>query len=147
MSATGRCLCGKVRFSTQEPVEEVAVCHCDMCRRWSGSPAMSVFLQDAVDIDGQENLSWYDSSEWAERGFCAVCGSSLFYRTKGDQPVYSINAGAFDDQSPFKLHLEYFIDEKPAFYAFAGDIPSMTGAEVFAMYAPQPEDETGRTAQ
>lgn len=147
MSATGRCLCGKVSFTTQESVEDIASCHCDMCRRWSGSPALSAFFETEVKITGEENLKWYQSSDWAERGFCTVCGSSLFYRVKGEQPIFSINAGAFDDQSRFKLHQEYFIDEKPAYYAFAGDIPAMTGEEVFAMYAPQSNDCTERNAQ
>ena len=147
MSATGRCLCGKVTFTVEETVRDIGICHCNMCRRWSGSPAMAAYLKSAPKIEGMEYLTWYDSSEWAERGFCRVCGSSLFYRLKGETPDYSINAGAFDDQRSFVLHQEIFIDEKPGYYAFAGDIPAMTGEEVFAMYAPQSDDNTERNAQ
>ena len=33
--------------------------------------------------------------EWAERGFCTVCKSQMFYR-RDDLPMISIAPGAFD---------------------------------------------------
>jgi hypothetical protein len=85
----------------------------------------------SVAFDGAENIARYDSSEWAERGFCRQCGSNLFYHLKGTER-YIMWVGSFDDQTPFKLDGEIFIDEKPDAYAFAGDHPRLTGAEFMA---------------
>ena len=64
-----------------------------MCRRWSGGPVFSIGV-GAVRFDDETQLERFESSAWAERGFCARCGSSLFYRLKAaDQ--YVMNLGAF----------------------------------------------------
>lgn len=139
--ASGKCLCGKVTFTT-EAVSDVGICHCEMCRRWSSGPSVAAHLTGTPDISGGEFITWYESSDWAERGFCSACGSNLFYRLKGDTPQYIAMAGAYEDQSGFKVNGQIFIDEKPGYYDFAGDIPSMTGAEVFAMYADNPESSS-----
>jgi hypothetical protein len=47
-----------------------------------------------------------------------------------------MSVGAFDDQSPFRLVLELFIDKKPGGYDLAGDHPRWTEAETFARLAP-----------
>jgi len=140
-ASRGQCLCGKVQF-TSEPVSDIGICHCETCRRWGGSPGFAAHLSGTPDISGGELITWYESSEWAERGFCSNCGSNLFYRLKGEPPKYFVMAGTYDDQSGFRLNGQIFIDEKPDFYDFAGDIPSMTGAEVFAMYADEPESKS-----
>ena len=44
---------------------------------------------------------------------------------------------ALDDQSGLKLTGQVFIDEKPDWYAFANETRNMTGAELFAMFAPE----------
>ncbi len=139
MSASARCLCGKVNFTTDEEIKDVSACHCEMCRRWSSGPMLAVHLKVKPTITGEESITWYKSSDWAERGFCSNCGTNLFYLITGDKPEYIATAGLFDDQSALNLKSQIFIDEKPSFYEFAGDIPSMTGAEVFAMYAPPNE--------
>ena len=53
-------------------------------------------------ITFQGEVSRYDSSEWAERGFCSRCGSNLFYRLK-EADQYIVCTGAFDDESEFEL--------------------------------------------
>lgn len=81
MQATGRCLCGAVSFVADDVAAEVHSCHCDMCRRWNGGPAFATSV-GRVTFEGEENVSRYDSSAWAERGFCTRCGTNLFYRLK-----------------------------------------------------------------
>jgi len=78
---TGSCLCGKVAYSAKVKTGAGA-CHCHMCRRWSGGLYMSVHALGKVEFQGAENIQNYESSEWAERGFCTQCGSSLYYFLK-----------------------------------------------------------------
>ena len=131
---SGGCLCGAVRFQAEDVKAQHHACHCDMCRHWAGGPFMAVSVGTAR-FTGEENLRRYASSEWAERGFCGRCGSSLFYHLK-DKDTYMLAAGAFDDMPDLRLVGEVFIDRKPDGYAFAGNLPGMTGAEVFAKFAP-----------
>ncbi|MEX1107281.1 MAG: GFA family protein, partial [Dongiaceae bacterium] len=64
--ATGRCLCGKVRF-TSEAISGVTICHCEICRRWGSGPGVAAHLDSAPEITGGDFITWYESSDWAER--------------------------------------------------------------------------------
>jgi hypothetical protein len=130
---TGKCLCGAVRFSMRGRAE-LSVCHCTMCRRWSGGPVMAVHSTGPVTIGDEGAVAWYRSSEWAERGFCRTCGSTLFYRLTGSGEIVA-SAGAFDDPSRFKgFRRHIFIDEKPGYYDFADDAPRLTAAQTMALF-------------
>ncbi|MCP3984401.1 MAG: GFA family protein [bacterium] len=129
-SMAGRCLCGAVTFTAREVVTEIHACHCGMCRKWSGAPGLGASV-GSVEFDGGENIAAYESSAWAERGFCKTCGTNLFYRLKeSDHQI--IWVGAFDDASAFRLAGEIYIDEKPEGYSFEGNHPRQTGAEFMA---------------
>jgi hypothetical protein len=136
--AKGSCLCGATRFTAKKVSENVGACHCGMCRKWGGGPLMAVDCGTEVSFEGEENISVYNSSEWAERGFCQQCGSHLFYRLKGSQQ-HMMPAGLFDDKENFIFKAQVFIDKKPSFYSFANETAEMTEAEIFAKYAPAPE--------
>ena len=81
----------------------------------------------------------FTSSDWAERAFCAECGSALWYRITlpGEMHGHTqMAAGLFEERNRQRpLKLELYIDKKPEGYAFAGERRQMTKAEVEAMYA------------
>ena len=129
----GGCLCGAVRFTATGVETDHEACHCGMCRRWAGSPLLAANTE-SVRFEGEESPEVYDSSEWASRGFCSTCGSSLFYYLK-PTGRYILCIGAFDDQSAFKLVGEIYIDHKPPGYGFAGDLPKQTEAEFLAKFS------------
>lgn len=140
MPAIGRCLCGAVTITLAGDHKEVGACHCGMCRRWGGGPGMAIEVGKDIEISGRDHVRVYRSSEWAERAFCDTCGSSLYYRLAeaGDHYLF---AGILDDQSDMVLTSQIFIDEKPAYYTFANETKTMTGAEVFAMFAPPTDNK------
>lgn len=130
----GSCLCGQVKIEAASVSPDVGACHCDMCRNWGGGPLMAVDCGTDVTFTGQENIASYVSSEWAERGFCKLCGSHLFYKlSQTDQHI--MPTGLFDDKSGFIFDHQVFIDEKPEYYHFGNKTDDMTGAEVFAKFA------------
>ena len=130
----GSCLCGAVHLYAKTMSKQVGACHCSMCRKWTGGPLLAVDCGSDVSFEGQENISTYDSSAWAERGFCNKCGSHLFYRLK-EQNQYIVPVGLFDDFARVVFDHQIFIEEKPAFYSFANETKNLTGAEVFAQFA------------
>ena len=89
----GACHCGSVRFVVEGPLRDVLVCHCSVCRRIHGGPAnYSACASDDLTLEREDGLRWYVHNT-AEYGFCADCGSSLFWRRPGNSTV-SISAGA-----------------------------------------------------
>ena len=133
--AKGSCLCGAVSLSTTSIDRHIAACHCSMCRKWGGGALLAVECGSDVSFGGEENIGVYQSSEWAERGFCKQCGSHLYYRLKQNHQYY-IPAGIFDNDEGLVFAHQVFIDEKPAYYSFANETKNITGAELFAQFAP-----------
>lgn len=130
----GHCLCGAVTITARTVARRLAACHCGTCRTWGGGPLLAVSAGADVSLDGEEFLTVYDSSPWAQRGFCARCGTHLFYRLK-DPRHYELPAGLFKVLDDVPLTCQIFIDAKPASYTFANRTKDMTEAQVMAMFA------------
>jgi len=137
----GHCLCGAVKVRAMPVRSHVEACHCTMCRAWGGIAFLGVQSGSDVEIEGETQVVRYRSSDWAERGFCGICGSNLFYRYL---PLdnYSFTAGLFPDDALLPLSDEIFIDEKPAYYAFDAESEKLTGLEVMVKYGVGEEDQT-----
>jgi len=101
-----------------------------MCRKWTGGPLLTVSCGSDVQFSGEENIGVYDSSAWAERGFCKKCGSGLFYRVKGNQQ-HHMPIGLFDNLEGITFEGQVFIDKKPDYYSFANETENMTETEAF----------------
>lgn len=132
---SGGCLCGAVRFTAAPTSREVAACHCSMCRRWTAGPFLAVDCEATLAVADRTNLGAYRSSDWAERCFCKLCGTPLFYRLL-ERNHHFASAEAFDDRSGFRFTSQIFVEEKPAYYDFANETHNMTGAEIFAAFPP-----------
>lgn len=136
MDRSGKCLCGSVSFTARgTKPDRASVCHCEMCQRWSGGPWIAVFVE-SLEFDRDESLTWFQSSELAERAFCNRCGSSLFWRMTAEGPykgTTSVTLGSLDDRSGVTLVKEWFIDRKPEGYAMAGERECITEAAALAM--------------
>ncbi len=129
MKSKGQCLCGKVEFAISNEAKTFDSCHCSMCRRWSGGPAFAVEAKDGVEFIKQEFVKVYNSSEWAERGFCSNCGSHLFYRLKNGS-YCNVPLGLLESQSDFKFTTQNYVDYKPTCYSFSNETKMMTEADV-----------------
>ena len=80
----GGCLCGAVRFRTEGRSLFCAHCHCQWCRQAHGAAFVTWYGVKAEAFrltQGEDRLRWYASSEKSERGFCATCGTTMFFRS------------------------------------------------------------------
>lgn len=112
----GSCLCGAVSFETENLLPNSSACHCGQCRKTSGHVwASSYTMQADVRFTSDRGLTWFKSSDWAQRGFCNQCGSSLFYRLN-DDPRLIVAAGAWDDADHLKLDKHIFVADKAGYY-------------------------------
>ncbi len=71
-------------------------------------------------------LQWYRSSPAAERGFCRVCGSNLFWRPDGEGRT-AITAGTLDSPTGIKLAEHIFVADKGDYYPIDDDLPHKPG--------------------
>ena len=116
-------MCGAVRFSATDVPDTYGVCHCEMCRRWTGSAFVNVAVpSDKITWKGEAQIATLKSSDWAERGWCRRCGSGLFWRMTEENEFSAttdIPLGLFDDANGFRAGHEIFIDHKPDSFEFA----------------------------
>lgn len=135
MKTKAKCLCGSAELEIELPntVTEIAACHCSMCRTWLGGPMLAIDSGILTSVSDESSITRFQSSEWAERGFCNKCGTSLFYYLKpADQ--YHFPVGLLDSDLQIKFSHQIFIDEKPDYYSFSNETQNMTGEEVFAHF-------------
>lgn len=120
---TGSCLCGAVSFEVAGALPPPDACHCTQCRKHSGHYFASTDVpRAALTIRGEEHLSWFPSSEKVRRGFCSVCGSSLFW-----DPIHrdwtAVAMGAFDPPTGTRLAKHIFTGDKGDYYEIADSLP------------------------
>ncbi|MEM7188745.1 MAG: GFA family protein [Pseudomonadota bacterium] len=106
---TGACLCGVVRIDAEIPETTFLACHCVQCQRWTGGGPLYSIKAEAVEIAGADNITEHKASEWGARGFCRVCGSTLYWKMQ-DRGIDSLAVGVLDDQSDLSLAEEIFVD-------------------------------------
>jgi len=119
----GSCLCGAVTFTVRGELKAPDACHCRKCRKQTGHHLASTDVTRAdLEIKGAENVTWFQSSEKVRRGFCAKCGSTLFW-----DPVTAdwtaIAMGAFDGATGVKLGKHIFVADKGDYYDIADGLP------------------------
>lgn len=133
--ASGRCLCGAVRYEVRGPLRDVLLCHCVECRRWSGHVfAATAVRRDHLVLLQSGALRWAASPESessARRGFCGGCGSSLFWDAPARDTV-SVAAGTLDEPTRLRLLGHVYTTQAGDYYELPDDglprYPRLTGA-------------------
>lgn len=131
----GTCMCGAVSLSLIPKQDELHACHCEQCRKWTGSAFVEIdAAKNTLEYDGP--VKSYTSSDWAERAWCDRCGSTLWYKlTIPNNEFYGVAAGLFENAGNFTLAKEIYIDCKPDGFSFVGDHLTQTKSEVEALFA------------
>jgi hypothetical protein len=123
---TGTCLCGAVAFEVDGALERAPeACHCTQCRKQSGHVLAGVNVRrTAITVRGAEKVTWYQSSEKVRRGFCSVCGSSLFWNPTIDGYEWiGVAMGAFDSPTGTRLAKHTFVGDKGDYYDIDDALP------------------------
>ncbi len=129
---TGGCQCGAVRYRLEAAPREANICHCRMCQKASGGPFMAFAgapQKDFVVTRGE--IATFVSSDIAERGFCARCGTPLTYRGTGAAHV-SVTIGSLDEPNAVAPETQLGIESRVSWLASALALPAMTIAEWMA---------------
>lgn len=122
--ATGGCQCGAVRYAFYAPLEKSHVCHCRMCQRATGG----VF---AALAGGQpSNFEWtrgepafFASSNLAQRGFCAHCGTPLSFQYGYAGARMYATIGSLDHPENAPIVKQYGVESRLPWVKFCEDVP------------------------
>ena len=126
MTTTGSCLCLAITYEVTGPLRPVVACHCVQCRKTSGHHvAATSAAREDIAITGE--VTWYVSSATARRGFCATCGSNLFWDGAGEN--LSIFAGTLDTSEGLTLAGHIYCADKGEYYDIADGRPQAAAAD------------------
>ncbi len=127
----GSCHCGAVAYEFNGRVLRFANCHCDDCRKVSGSPFSSAMVLEAagfVITRGQDGLAEYQSSPGKYRCFCRNCGSPVYARMDYKPEIVIIRAGTVDDGLEVEPQMHIWVKARVPWYRIQDDLPQYPGA-------------------
>jgi hypothetical protein len=127
---TGRCLCGAVTLRAIPAAPEVSICHCTMCRRWTGG-VFACFGAEGRDVTTEGPITTYTSSSFSERAFCGTCGSHLWIRD--EDGFLDLMPGLFEGAQNFALRHIVYADRAPAYAPVPQGVPTKTAEEYEAV--------------
>jgi hypothetical protein len=123
---TGGCQCGAVRFAAEVPLGRASICHCRMCQK-----AFGAFFGPLVSAP---SLRWtrgaprrFASSNHAQRGFCAACGTPLTFEP--DEGPVEVAIGAFDDPAAIRPVIQHSRETGLPWLAALDSLPARTPRE------------------
>ena len=122
----GGCGCGAVSFEVVGELAGPDACHCTACRKWTGHYLVSTDVKrSALSVTGADMVTWHQSSEKIRRGFCSICGASLFFdpfdQIKHDWIAVSMGAFAQPTGTTVKVHI--FVADKGDYYEITDGLP------------------------
>ena len=71
---------------------------------------------------GDKTLTWYPSSDGVRRGFCATCGSNLFWASEPGDEIY-VTMGTLDRPTGLRLAAHIFVASKADYYDIVDGLP------------------------
>ena len=114
---TGGCLCGEIRYESDEPPYLVGYCHCKTCQKGIGNLfGTSAFFRAAHFRYVKGLPSWFSFTSRGRRGFCSQCGSPIAFQrldAKGNPEDYhSIWLGTLDQPEAYEPTVYWHSESK-----------------------------------
>lgn len=128
MKFSGKCLCGAVNYQAVGAPVVVAQCHCDECRRLSGTGHTigAMFKSSEVTLNGNLQEYTYTSCTGSEvtKAFCATCGSPIYGANTRLADHVTLSVGTMDDASALRVQVVIFERDKQQWDQLADDVVS-----------------------
>jgi hypothetical protein len=124
----GSCLCGKVRYEIDGPLFEALNCHCSMCRKAHGAAFRSrarVRANNFRWVQGEDQITYYESSPGNRRGFCRTCGSPILSKFEADPTVLSLPLGTLDDDPGVRPERHVYVKSKAPWFVISDRLPQI----------------------
>lgn len=112
----GSCLCGGVAYRADGPVRHTSHCYCTMCQKQHGAASgtyANVARATFALERGAALVTEYASSDHGRRGFCKVCGSTLYWRSTQSEDRIAVTLGTLEPAYTGTVETELHVDTKP----------------------------------
>ena len=123
----GSCLCGAVQYEISGEPMKFYHCHCQRCRKATGTGHASNLLVKPGSIKwlkGEELIKGYKVPEAIRftNRFCSVCGSRVPRDVKEIDTIV-IPAGSLDSEPPIRPQARIFWDSRASWSCSGGELP------------------------
>jgi hypothetical protein len=113
---SGGCQCGAVRYRVDGALSNAHLCHCRMCQKAAGNYFMPLASAEEAGFSlTRGEPTWFQSSDPVKRGFCAKCGTPLFFKTIGSQTI-AVTLGSLDDPSALSPLTQDGVESRVPFF-------------------------------
>ena len=122
----GSCLCQRVQYEIDGPLEDALNCHCSMCRKLHASAFRTrakVASKDWKTLTGEAFIKFYESSPGEHKAFCSECGSSLFTKFDAMPEVLGFPLGTLDTDPKIKPTRHLFVGNKAPWHEIYDALP------------------------
>lgn len=124
----GQCLCGAVRFAVTPPTLFCVHCHCRFCRTAHGAPLVTwagVREDRFVYTAGEDLIHWYQSSPQSRRGFCSICGATLFYASSLSPGEIHVARALIEGEIDRAPQAHVFYDHRLLWFECTDELPKI----------------------
>ena len=120
----GGCLCGAIRYQSSAPPMRAVICHCSMCRKHTGAP-IALFVHFPIDSFTwlKEQPRRYRSSEFAGRGFCSQCGSTITMHEDVLNDRVQVAIGSLDQPDRVAVDDHVWTQDRISWFDVKDDLP------------------------
>lgn len=112
---SGGCVCGEVRFSIEDDFDHFYFCHCEQCRKMTGSAHASNLFTRPDNIKWETGLNsikrYNHPTRTFSQVFCIHCGSGLPYISKSGKALI-VPAGSLDSEPTKRPDAQIFCSEE-----------------------------------
>ncbi|WP_394245464.1 GFA family protein [Vibrio astriarenae] len=116
---TGSCLCKSVEFVVKDDFKKFYFCHCEQCRKLTGSAHVSHLFTSPSNIrwsKGEELTQRYDHpTRTFSNVFCKECGSRLPYLSKNGRALV-VPAGCLNEEPSRTPDAQIFCSEETGWH-------------------------------
>ncbi len=125
---SGRCLCGKIHYSVDGEVRNIAACHCKSCQIESGSAFAILVVVDKASfkIEGDSIKTFTrpgGSGKPKTMSFCGDCGTTILHESTLAPGMAFIRAGTLDDASWVTPKVHIWTEEKQPWVVIPEGVP------------------------
>jgi len=112
---TGSCLCEKNKFEIEGDFESFYLCHCNRCRKDSGSAHAANLFSTTAKLKwilGSENVKTFNLPSTRHiKSFCSICGSAM-PNIQMEGKLLMVPAGSLDGPISIKPTAHIFLSDK-----------------------------------
>lgn len=123
----GSCLCEGIQYEYNLALTEVAICHCNQCKRAQGTPFVTnaPIQFDALKfVTGESLLKDYFSSPNKRRVFCSRCGSPLFSQLTDHPHLARLRVGTITQGTIPPPGYQIFCESQADWFNLGDDVPT-----------------------